>query len=426
MSLQIRVLLLVTGLLAVTILVTAAALTWSAQQSLLAETEKNGRLMAELIARSASFADQVPRDVEQAIGDQMIVEATIAAHMVAVAERAGLSPAEINQQLRDITSRTALDEFWITDETGHAYLRNEDIDFTFSPDPAQQPQAHVFWPLLTGEKQVVVQEARQREVDTKTFKYAGVAGVDKPRIVQVGYEADFLENLRQQVGLPKLVNELVASGKVNAINVVNGQLVTVAYSAAPGLGQRQTLGQRDLSSVKAALEQGQTSSYALSDSFNVVAPIHNAGGQVIGAVLVSLPLDHVQAAVRQQLSLAIIIAVVVLGVGVLGSAILARLVTNPVSQLTVVATSIESGRFELDPLTGLSRRRDELGQLARVFSQMAQQVYAREQQLKQQVQQLRIEIDQVKRVSEVAKVTGTEYFQTIQRRAAQLRQKRRR
>ena len=181
-----------------------------------------------------------------------------------------------------------------------------------------------------------------------------------------------------------------------------------------------------MTSVKAALEQGQASSYASGDSFNVVAPIHNAGGQVIGAVLVSLPLDHVQTAVRQQLSLAILIAVVVLGVGVLGSAILARLVTDPVSRLTVVATSIESGRFELDPLTGLSQRRDELGQLARVFWQMAQQVYAREQQLKQQVQQLRIEIDQVKRVSEVAKVTGTEYFQTIQRRAAQLRQKRRR
>ena len=80
-----------------------------------------------------------------------------------------------------------LDEIWITDEKGHAYLRNiSEIDFTFSPNPKQQPQAHVFWPLLTGKTKSVVQEARQREVDTQVFKYVGVTGVDKPRIVQVG------------------------------------------------------------------------------------------------------------------------------------------------------------------------------------------------------------------------------------------------
>jgi hypothetical protein len=38
----------------------------------------------------------------------------------------------------------------------------------------------------------VIQEARQREVDDRVFKYVGVAGIDKPRIVQVGVSADHL------------------------------------------------------------------------------------------------------------------------------------------------------------------------------------------------------------------------------------------
>ena len=50
------------------------------------------------------------------------------------------------------------------------------------------------------------------EVGPRVFKYAGVGGIDKPRIVQVGYEADFLEQLRQQVGLPKLIDELIVGG----------------------------------------------------------------------------------------------------------------------------------------------------------------------------------------------------------------------
>ena len=34
--------------------------------------------------------------------------------------------------------------------------------------------------------------ARKREIDNRVFKYVGVAGVDKPRIVQVGVSADNL------------------------------------------------------------------------------------------------------------------------------------------------------------------------------------------------------------------------------------------
>jgi hypothetical protein len=48
----------------------------------------------------------------------------------------------------------------------------------------------VFWPLLSGDKKIVVQESRKREIDDRVFKYVGVAGVDKPRIVQVGVAAE--------------------------------------------------------------------------------------------------------------------------------------------------------------------------------------------------------------------------------------------
>jgi hypothetical protein len=40
-----------------------------------------------------------------------------------------------------------------------------------------------------GRAQVVIQNARKREIDNKIFKFVGVAGVDKPRIVQVGVSA---------------------------------------------------------------------------------------------------------------------------------------------------------------------------------------------------------------------------------------------
>ena len=40
--------------------------------------------------------------------------------------------------------------------------------------------------LLLGTESVVIQQPRSRELDAAVFRYVGVAGVDQPRIVQVG------------------------------------------------------------------------------------------------------------------------------------------------------------------------------------------------------------------------------------------------
>jgi hypothetical protein len=119
----------------------------------------------------------------------MVGEALLAAHFVALAEKTGMTPSEINAILKSIAEKSAVQEFWITDSAGRAYLTNTGIDFTFSPDPAKEPQASAFWRLLNGSKDTVIQGARKREIDDQIFKYVGVAGVDKPRIVQVGVGA---------------------------------------------------------------------------------------------------------------------------------------------------------------------------------------------------------------------------------------------
>lgn len=129
---------------------------------------------------------------EDTIAQHMVGEALLAANLVAVAEKAGTPPQTINAILKDIAENSAIQEFWITDSSGHAYLTNTGIDFTFSANPAKQPQASAFWPLINGSKKVVIQEAKRREIDSRIFKYVGVAGVDKPRIVQVGVDAGSL------------------------------------------------------------------------------------------------------------------------------------------------------------------------------------------------------------------------------------------
>ena len=165
-----RLVLLVTGLLAGAIIILSALLAWNTRNALLASAEDSGRMVANLLARSAGLANEIPGEVEDMLGAQMVAEARIVAHYVDAAEKAGFAPEEINRRFRQLADTTVLNEFWVTDERGHAYLRNSDVDFTFSPSALEQPQAHVFWPLLTGQKDQVIQEARQREIDDKHFK----------------------------------------------------------------------------------------------------------------------------------------------------------------------------------------------------------------------------------------------------------------
>jgi hypothetical protein len=147
-------------------------------------------LVVGLLAGGGESANAA--DCEATIGKYMIGQALLAANYVAAAEKAGMKPAEINAALKDIAASSPIEEFWITDSNGRAYLTNTGIDFTFNRDPATQPQASAFWRLIAGTATVVVQPAQKREIDNRVFKYVGVAGVDKPRIVQVGVSADNL------------------------------------------------------------------------------------------------------------------------------------------------------------------------------------------------------------------------------------------
>lgn len=70
---------------------------------------------------------------------------------------------------------------------------------------------------------------------------------------------------------------------------------------------------------------------------------------------------------------------------------------------------------------------ENLQRMMESFSSLAVaalEAYIREQQLKQEIRQLRIEIDEVKRQQQVEEITETDFFQDLQAKAAELRQRR--
>jgi hypothetical protein len=125
--------------------------------------------------------------VEGLIDQYLVSEARLTAHYVAAAREAGLSTRTINAALTEIAETSAIDEFWISKEDGEVVYTNvPGTGFVFPLDPAEDTQAAPYALLLTGEVDLLSEPFEARTLDGKIFKYVGVAGVDAPRIVQVG------------------------------------------------------------------------------------------------------------------------------------------------------------------------------------------------------------------------------------------------
>lgn len=93
-----------------------------------------------------------------------------------------------------------------------------------------------------------------------------------------------------------------------------------------------------------------------------------------------------------------------------------------VALLTDAAEAVEQESFDPSTLAAIANRTDALGNLARIFCHMAEQIYVREQRLRQQVQDLRIELDTARQAHQVAEITESDYFLALRSQARDLRE----
>jgi hypothetical protein len=180
--------------------------------------------------------------------------------------------------------------------------------------------------------------------------------------------------------------------------------------------------------IQAALDGPTSSPKVREDNYGIwlsgYAPITDDAGQAIGVAGVDMLGEDVLY-VRQQILIGSILAFALAYVGVFLTAyFLSGAITKSMRTITSAAQTLEKGEpFEPASLEAVASGKDEVSQLARVFSRMAVQVQAREQKLKQEILQLRIEIDEKKRSQDVSQIVDTEYFQDLKKKAKDMREK---
>lgn len=386
MNLKTRLILLVVSLITVTVLAVSIALTWGARKRIAEQTERDGLVIAQLLARGAGVLDNLPEDVEEIIGKQMVVQAMFASHMIAMAENfipnKDQGVQEVLKRLKNITEQSDLAEVTITDSRGFAYIQTSPTPLSMIFEPNTSNPSSQFYELLSGERSQLVQKSYRREIDDKLYKYSGVSGVDQPRIVQVGYDLSFLNALKQRVGFQRLVEGLLAGESVNAIWIVNKSLETLAFGTSKSYKTNSTSpSELELDYLEKVVKNGSVFSLFHEGMLKVMAPVFGKNNQISGATVIQLPIHHLQATINDQLKISLIVAIIAIMMGLIITYFLAQWLSHPVNEITNVAANVEKGKFYLDYLDNIALREDELGQLARVFQTMGREIYKREERL---------------------------------------------
>jgi GAF domain-containing protein len=175
-------------------------------------------------------------------------------------------------------------------------------------------------------------------------------------------------------GKPLLMNKNVSESLAGFGVTLVGEVEPLSYLAVPIQTTKGTIGVISVQSTRAQDRFGDEELRLLT---TIAA---NAGAALHNAQLFSEALEHL----RQ------------------------------VEALTNAASAIEKRAFEPEMIDGVAARTDALGELARVFRNMAQEVRAREQRLFQQLHQLQLDIEE----KELAKAETLGVYMPIDRRHA--------
>ncbi|MCE9647283.1 MAG: DUF3365 domain-containing protein [Chloroflexi bacterium] len=152
-------------------------------------------------------------------------------------------------------------------------------------------------------------------------------------------------------------------------------------------------------------------------------------GQVIAVQIIYVPAREVFNAAIRSFTLVMGVFIITFALVILLiNSLLKRYVIQPVYVLSGLADKISADEnfateLESAALQSITKRSDELGSLAQVFRKMAADISARTGMLKNQVNQLIIKIDELRRHQQVADVVESEFFNDLQKRARELRNK---
>ncbi len=353
-----------------------------------------------LTSRYTSERADVSAIIEGILGQQMAAQAIMLERFIGTAEAAEWTRDDIEFRLRRIATTTIIDEIRVADAS------NVPLYSSLLPPAASGAEAALVRPrdldgLPKESRGVVEHPTAARPSDGALYKYVTVATGESGRRVQVGIPIESASgNLLYSVYQSE-ADVLVRQENLEALWVVN---LDRDLAAAAPRAEQQSAGEtadawqlfeenRAAAVMDVAMDQGRVVSAASLSLWSpedrgiwVASPLINTGGIPIGGLAIAVNLDDIAETVLDETRNTIFIAIVLLGLTGFAAAGGTRWLTHPIEVIAAAARQVETGKPpDREAMQEVIRRTDELGSLARVFSDMTVQVFNREEQLETMV-----------------------------------------
>lgn len=172
--------------------------------------------------------------------------------------------------------------------------------------------------------------------------------------------------------LASRARDLVATGRLVSVTVVDPDLHLLARETIPGLEEQEALERLGRDPFAEVQRRTTRRTEITEDTIYVLMPLADSGGESRGVLAIGVPLEVVGEVGRgMPLFVALTLALSVL-LGLIVAAVLTGQLARPIQRLAQVADRLETGRFDTSSVTPLIGRRDEIGRLARVILRLVQ------------------------------------------------------
>ncbi|MDS4068350.1 MAG: SpoIIE family protein phosphatase [Candidatus Competibacter sp.] len=371
-----RRLFFVTLIIAIGLPSAAGVFAYVSWQSVLQRTERDGTLVAQLLAQSISLIQQVPVAIQEIVRKDVQAQADIVAHLTQIARQRKASTLEINQALRNIAANNGIPEIWITDAGGApVFWSLDDINATIGVDSGLT-QRPAFRPLLEKRRFSVFTDLQRRDLDGRELYYGGVAMPDRSGMVLIARQPGRVNQIINSIGLKRLTEILMSAALIDTIWVFDDSLKPLAVTSAEGVDKSTTLTATERDIVEGVIKTSMPTSYLQNSGVHnvlfghavlyVAAPIFGADGLPNGAALMSLPVN-MQAELHSLLKIGGGLTVVLLLLGMALALPFLNRIVRPLARLTVQTNRLVENDFDADEemhgelLKVSENRRDEVG-----------------------------------------------------------------
>ena len=365
---------------------------------------------------AASERGDISDVIEGILGQQMTGQAELVRHFITAAEDAGWFAAEINERLRYIAGASVIGEIRVADASGAVLYSSLPVSGT--PMAANtMPYFEQFASLRNDSSRFRELPSEPRPTDGLVYKYVVAEDQNRQRFAQVGILIEnSYGNLLYSV-YQREADVLVRSQNIDTIWIVNQNrdLAAAAPRLALQTGEDQISLVEQFESgagtlVQTAMNDQRVTSRASLSLFSpetrgiiAAAPIVNTGGIAIGALAIEVGLDEIAGTVINEALNTTAVAFLLLALTGAGALWGSRRLTSPIKTIAEAARQVESGtQPDSQAMAVVLRRGDEIGRLARVFSDMTVEVFSREEQLETLVSERTQELEASNRQLRVA------------------------